>query len=412
MELIERYVRAVGERLHPSRRKGVEAELRSSILDALEARNAGPDSEDDVVAVLLELGDPASVAAEYEPSRRYLIGPDLYPLFRRAVRVVLVTLAVASAFGFVASLLVGGLADFRAGELLVDALGLALRAAVVAMAVLVAVFVWLERREIRLPRRMLPQGGGWDPRSLPSRRTADRVPRSEAVVGLLATAVVLVIVGGIGQVAREAGPHVAAPLRPLIERDVVGNVWLLQMALVVSALAYAFALVQGRWRSYTRAMRLIADVIGVFVFTRLAFQLREYRSALIDAGGSRNFVDWLIANALITAAIVVVVVVFSWWRLWRRARVGEAGRLHGAAAFAVLAPLLAPLLTTWPGAGPMPAGRAIISAAVHEDGLTAYRHRAPGADPVVLAWPGKPPATMVAETRGVWSHATSPAQVS
>jgi hypothetical protein len=152
MELIERYVNAVGERLHISRRSEVEAELRSAILDALEARGALPESEGDVVAVLTALGEPERVAAEYQPSRRYLIGPELYPLIRRVTRVVLVTLVTASTLGFGVSLLLGGMADFRAGVLLMDTLGFALRAAFVAMVVLVAVFAWLQRGEVRLPR--------------------------------------------------------------------------------------------------------------------------------------------------------------------------------------------------------------------------------------------------------------------
>ena len=81
MELINRYVEAVGSRITAPRRNEIEAELRAAILDALEARNATPDSETDVMAVLAEFGAPEAVAAEYEPSRRYLIGPELYPEF-------------------------------------------------------------------------------------------------------------------------------------------------------------------------------------------------------------------------------------------------------------------------------------------------------------------------------------------
>ena len=77
MELIENYVRAVGERLHPSRRADVEAELRASIYDALEARGADAGSEDHVASVLAALGAPERMASGYEPNRWYLIGPEL-----------------------------------------------------------------------------------------------------------------------------------------------------------------------------------------------------------------------------------------------------------------------------------------------------------------------------------------------
>ncbi len=112
--------------MHPSRRADVEAELRASILDALEARGASPESEDDVVAVLSQLGEPERMADQYQPNRRYLIGPELFPLFKRVMRVLLVTVVTGSTLGVVVSLLLGGLANIQAGVLLVQMLTLAL----------------------------------------------------------------------------------------------------------------------------------------------------------------------------------------------------------------------------------------------------------------------------------------------
>lgn len=63
MELIERYVHEVGRRLPKKQRADVEAELRSLLMDALEARAgaapaAGAPSEADQAAVLVEFGPP------------------------------------------------------------------------------------------------------------------------------------------------------------------------------------------------------------------------------------------------------------------------------------------------------------------------------------------------------------------
>ena len=335
MELIDMYVKAVGERLHPSRQKDVEAELRASILDALEARGASPESEDDVVAVLAELGGPERMAAEYQPNRRYLIGPELFPLFRRVMRVVLVTLVMASMVGFGVTLLLGGLADFQAGELLMDTLSFALRAALVALVVLVAVFAWLQRGEVRLPRGAHPIGKEWDPRSLAMRNAAERVPRFDAVTGLVVAAVVLVILDGIGQAAREALPRAAAELRPLIQDGVVVNVLLLQVGLVLYALAHAIALVQGRWQTFTRGLRLVDDAIAVIVFVRVPLQLVDHRSGLVDAGLAGNQVNWLVASAIVVAAVLIGCVVAPWWRAWRRSRAGVSGRSLMARSLAI-----------------------------------------------------------------------------
>jgi hypothetical protein len=340
MELIDRYVNAVGKRLHPSRRESVEVELRTSILDALESRGASPDSEEDVVAVLSALGEPERLAEEYQPNRRYVIGPELFPLFMRTVRVALVTLVVSSMLGFGILLLLGGLAGFRAGTLLVEVLGFAVQAALVVSVVLVAVFAWLQRAEVRLPRSLHPNATTWDPRSLPARNAAEEAPRFEVLVGLVAAAVVLVVLGGIGQVAREMVPRVSAGVRPLLLDGVIANAMLLQVGLVSSALAHAIALLQGNWRSYTRGMRLLADSIAVVVFVRLPFQLIEYRSPLLEAGLSRNLVNWLIANALIVALVLVAIVGTYWWRAWRKrggASSGRASQVVSVAATALLA---------------------------------------------------------------------------
>lgn len=325
MELIENYVRAVGERLHPSRREDVESELRASIYDALEARGADPASEEDVMSVLAALGDPERMASGYQPNRWYLIGPELFPLFRRVLRLALAAVVLAGAVGFVVSLLLGGFAEFRAGELLMDTLDFALRGALAALVVIVAVFAWLQHAEVRVPQATAAADERWDPRSLPARGAADRAPRFDSLAALVVAAVVLAILGSIGQAAREGMVRAPAALRPLLQDGVIVNAIVFQAALVLSALAHAASLIQGRWNSWTRGARMVAECVVVLVFVRLPMQLLEHRPALLDAGVSRNLVTWLVLNAALVAAILVAVVGVSWWRSWRRSRAGGPG---------------------------------------------------------------------------------------
>lgn len=337
MDLIERYVEAVTAKLRRKRRGEVERELRASILDALEARGASPESEADVAAVLAELGEPSAVAAEYEPGSQYLIGPELYPLFRRVVGVTLATLVAASAVGLGVSLLLGGLADFRAGEFLMDTLEFVLRGALVAVVVIVAVFAWLQRSEVKPASRARP-AGRWDPRTLPAAQGPERATRSDSIVGLVATAVALVILGGIGRMATEALPEIPAVIRPLLRHAVIDGVMLLQVAAVLSALAHAVALVQGRWRRYTRAVRVVADAIGAFVFVRVPVELVVHRGALYESGLSENFVRWLIVNGIVVGVIGMIVIVGLSTRSWRgrrRARASGTAAAPTVAAFAI-----------------------------------------------------------------------------
>lgn len=343
MDLIERYLEAVSGNLRPKRRAAVEAELRASILDALEARRASPESEQDVAAVLAELGEPSRVAAGYEPGRQYLIGPELYPMFRRVVKVVLTTLVGASAVGFTVSLILGGLADFRAGDILVDTLEFTVRAAFMAVVLIVAVFAWLQRAEVRPSARRHP-GERWDPRSLPAVVGPERGTRADSIAGLVATAIALVILGGIGQVASQAMAEAPVEIQPLIRHAVIQNVMLLQIAAVLSALFHAVALIQGRWRRYTRAGRVLADAIGVFVFVRVPVELVVHRTALLESDLSRNFVTWLVVNAVVVAVIGTIVITALSVRSWRGRSKERPGSSYVAApAIAALAILFASL---------------------------------------------------------------------
>ena len=323
MELIENYVKAVGERLHPSRREDVEAELRASIHDALDARGADAGSEEDVVSVLAALGSPERMASGYQPNRWYLIGPELFPLFRRVLRLALVTIVLAGAAGFTVTLVLGGFAGFRAGDLLMATLGYAVRAALAAVVVIVAGFAWLQRAEVRLPAQAAPTGERWDPRSLAARDPHRRAPRFDALAALVVSAVALVIVGAVGGAARDGLARAPASLQPLLRDGVVANAIILQAALVLSALAHMAALVQGRWTSLPGAVRIVAESAVVLVFVRVPFQLTQHRPALLEAGLHRNFVSWLVINAALVAAILLAVVGFSWWRAWRRGRAGN-----------------------------------------------------------------------------------------
>ncbi len=336
MELVERYVNAVGERLHPSRRAKVEAELRSAILDALESRGPEP-TEQEVVAVLASMGRPASMAEAYEPGRQFLVGPELYPTFRRVLRGTLTTLTWLAAAGLTGALLLGGFADFKAGSLLVRTLALLLLASVTAGAVQLALFAWLQHNESRPSWAGRTRGAAWDPRSLPVSGDSVRAPLLETIPGLVAAAAVLVVVSGIGWGAREALPQVGPALQPLVRHGVLDNVILLQVGLLLSAGAHLAALVQGKWWPATRGVRLLADAIGVFVFARVPFQLLDHRRALLEGGMEPHVFTWLAVTAGVTAVIMASLVLGFWWR---RLRTGEGGG-HGGGRALVRSLLLA-----------------------------------------------------------------------
>ncbi|MCM3785695.1 hypothetical protein M3231_22255 [Neobacillus mesonae] len=109
MELIERYVYAVTQRLPEKQRADISKELRGLIEDMLEerAQSDGP-TEQEVENVLKELGPPNVMAARYS-GERYLIGPVLYSNYLMVMKVVLASLVISfSIFAIIEAIMTPG----------------------------------------------------------------------------------------------------------------------------------------------------------------------------------------------------------------------------------------------------------------------------------------------------------------
>lgn len=104
--LIERYIYAVTRRIPEDQREDVADELRGTIEDMLEDK--GSRTERHVKEVLSSLGDPDALAGRYKGSKQYLIGPDLYPSYIRALRLAsAIGLPIALGINLIAQLVAG-----------------------------------------------------------------------------------------------------------------------------------------------------------------------------------------------------------------------------------------------------------------------------------------------------------------
>jgi hypothetical protein len=83
MELIERYLYAVGRWLPKKQKKDIQAELESTIYDNLESRFGSKEeyTEDEITEIIREFGSPWKVAAGYTGLTERLIGPELLPIY-------------------------------------------------------------------------------------------------------------------------------------------------------------------------------------------------------------------------------------------------------------------------------------------------------------------------------------------
>jgi hypothetical protein len=170
MDLLERYLQAVGRYLPEETRGDTMAELRANLLEQMDDRAEAlgrPLNDGDVAAILLEHGKPEKVALRYLPQRS-LIGPTIFPFYLFTLRKLLPLVVLAYAVAQGAALLLAGTNDNLAGRIVVAVLKLAPVLLISAASVTLA-FVLVE---FAISRGGLKDTlNEWNPMELPAVKT-------------------------------------------------------------------------------------------------------------------------------------------------------------------------------------------------------------------------------------------------
>jgi hypothetical protein len=199
MSLTERYLGVVLRSIPEPKRTDVELELRSSIEDAIEERaGAGEDRAAAERTVLEGLGDPSLLAGAYTGRPVYLIGPELFPLYRRFLpRLIAVVVPLAMLVMAAVRLVGGGDIQGAISAGISGGISVAMQIAFWAT----ATFVFLEwaapARQAR--SELVSAAGRWSVERLP--KVADaRISVGEAareIVTVLVGIGILVFAGGL-----------------------------------------------------------------------------------------------------------------------------------------------------------------------------------------------------------------------
>jgi len=169
----DRYVWGVLRSLPEAQRADIEKELRASIADAVDARVENGESPADAErAVLLELGEPARLAAGYAGRPLALIGPALYVDYVRLLRLLLIIVIPSATGGLLLAKLLEGAAI---GDVIGGTIATVLAVAVHLCFWVTLVFVVLERTGTKSP--LTP----FELSSLPTLPTPDTPKISELV---------------------------------------------------------------------------------------------------------------------------------------------------------------------------------------------------------------------------------------
>jgi len=112
-DLVERYIYDVTRRLHENERDEVKRELKANISDML------PDkpNDQDVIDVLVQLGNPRILAEQYRQKPRYLISPAIFELYISVLKIaVLIVGLVCLCIGIVIAVFSSGSLPESIGE--------------------------------------------------------------------------------------------------------------------------------------------------------------------------------------------------------------------------------------------------------------------------------------------------------
>lgn len=271
MELIDRYVAEVGRHLPPQQRADIEAELRSSLIDSLEARLEGEATQKDVANLLQEFGPPRKIAASYWPEGQYLIGPTLYPLFRMVagialmvvVIVQLVLLGVALVFQPEVLPLRGFIDDF--------------------VPTIVSVFGWvvisfaiMQRMNVR-PK---VDEERWDPLDLPPTQEIEPV---NPIGTLIEIALGLLFVVLLAMLPEQLVQLLPAKAQVYISPILLQYLTLLLLSTVLGITLNVILLWRGRWETGTRLAKIAINLFGIGI---LALLISGHSAWLAERGAS------------------------------------------------------------------------------------------------------------------------------
>lgn len=287
-ELIDRYVYDVTRRLPQEQRADIEKELRSLIDDMLAARTGEAEpSEDDVTAVLKELGRPSELAAKYRGTKRHLIGPEYYDLYWLVLKIVL----AATGFGLVIALIVSNVMTPPENTFSVaaESFGGIFGGLVQAFAYVTIAFALSERfikdgRIVKLD---------WSPKDLPpvppiNQKDTVNIKRADPIVGLIFGVIGLIIFNAMPWILGYVTAVEGMKSIPVFNLDVVRTMLpLIDLMICLGMLKDMIRLIAGRYTIKISiaitAINIAVLVLNIVIFLPPAIWNADFLTSLYAA---------------------------------------------------------------------------------------------------------------------------------
>ncbi len=270
MELVDRYVHEVGRHLPRRGRADIEAEIRSLIEDTLDgyARKQGRDVDEEmIITVLQEFGKPETVAASYRTGKQYLVGPQLFPVFKIVLTVVISVISGLYLIGVLIALshaesywdTLWSIAGGTLPEYFSSIAGV--------LGIIVIVFAILER--VLTPEQLAEEEEEWDPTKLEKIDDSNRISPAGEIISIVFLAILLILFNFFPQFV---GIYFFGESRGFISILVEGyqalmpwvNLWWL-----TSLAVKVVNLRSGRWTTWTRLAEIGVNLIGIYILYQI-----------------------------------------------------------------------------------------------------------------------------------------------
>ncbi len=326
-DMINRYIYQVTKHMNPKNKHDIENELRTLIYDMLETRTHGNNAtREDILAVLRELGNPSELAEKYADTSRYLISPEIFPLYLFILKLVigatLLGICIASVLELITSY--SNIWYSYIGTWIGNMVG----SVGMAFASITILFAFLEWKGVNL-KELIPS---WEAEELPPVPVKEAsIPLGEPIAGIIFTIIGMVIFISAPQLLGAYHYDGGLTTIPIFNMDtfkVVLPLFLITMGL--GLLMDIWELIDRRYSIphaiFTFMINTISTILVVIIFTRFdiwnmdfANRLNEafhlgFNSSALSAWEmiTENFVIFLVVIYLLeTIAIVIKTVKYN-----------------------------------------------------------------------------------------------------
>jgi hypothetical protein len=318
MELIDRYLQAVGFWLPKAQKQDILAELAEDIRSQVEEKEAelGRNlNNSEVEAILKQRGSPIMVANRYLP-QQHLIGPVLFPIYKFVLKIA--WLFYFAPWLVVQICLAGFAPAYRAGNpgaFIVVSLHAFWITAVYAFVFVTAAFALIEKYHLK--SGFLEK---WDPRKLPPVRDSNRIKRSSSI-----TEIVALVVACVWWIEFMSSPVIVdrPELRVTLAAAWHYYFWWIVSLMAITAGVSCVNLLRPYWTRARASVRLTVDCVGwaAFAWWCKAGMVAEISIRNVSPEKTMQIVNainlWMSRSVPVIASIGVIIAAMDVYRIIR-----------------------------------------------------------------------------------------------